>query len=70
MLDNFFNNFLLILYVIGMISINDCCICIPARYNSSRVPGKLLLKINDKTCSELSKFFSNIFFINSSLSTI
>lgn len=35
-----------------MVSINDCCICIPARYDSTRVPGKLLLKINDKTCIE------------------
>lgn len=29
-----------------------CCICIPARYNSSRLPGKLLLDINGKSCLE------------------
>lgn len=31
---------------------DKCCICIPARYNSSRLFRKLLLKINDKTCIE------------------
>jgi 3-deoxy-manno-octulosonate cytidylyltransferase (CMP-KDO synthetase) len=29
------------------------CICIPARYNSSRLPGKLLYNFKNKTCLEL-----------------
>lgn len=29
---------------------NDKCICIPARYLSTRLPGKLLYKLGEKTC--------------------
>ena len=31
-------------------SINVACICIPARYKSSRLPGKLMYYLGDKTC--------------------
>jgi len=30
--------------------IENACICIPARYNSSRLPGKLMYLLDDKTC--------------------
>lgn len=33
-----------------MNSMNNTCICIPARYNSSRLPGKLLFLLGNKTC--------------------
>lgn len=44
----------------------NICFCIPARYESSRLPHKLLLTFNDKTCIEKtylqvskSKYFNN-----------
>tara|TARA_B100000686_G_C16787846_1_gene976455 strand:- start:2089 stop:2847 length:759 start_codon:yes stop_codon:yes gene_type:complete len=38
---------------IAPIKLNNILCCIPARYNSSRLPGKPLLKINNKTIINL-----------------
>lgn len=48
----------------------NCCFCIPARYESTRLPKKLLLKINNLSCIQQtvtnvskSKYFNNNIFI-------